>query len=74
LAGRDAVMPSFWRFSKTVPVHKPSFLERAASEIVPSMAICLRVHLCRFPFFDGWRFMGNVAGAECGWVFMDSDG
>ena len=61
LGGREAGMPSFWRFSKTVPIHMPSFLERAASEIVPSMAIFLRVQLCRFPSFDGWGFMGRVA-------------
>ena len=70
LGGRDAGMPSFRRFSKTEPIHKPSFLERATSEIVPSMVICLRVQLCRFPFLDGWVFMGNVAGS----VFMDLHG
>lgn len=78
LAGLEAGMPSFRRFLRTVSIDKSSFLERAASEIVPSMAICLRVQLCRFPFFDGWGFMGNVAGAvlteftwinrEAGWL------
>ena len=70
LAGREAGMPSFRRFLRTVSIDKSSFLERAASEIVPSMAICLRVQLCRFAFFDGWGFMGNVAGS----VLTDSHG
>ena len=62
LAGRDAGMPSFWRFLRTVPILKSSFLERAASGIVPSMASCLRVQLWRFTLFDGWGFMGYVGG------------
>ena len=63
LGGRDAGMPSCWRFLRTVLILKSSFLQRTASEIVPSMAICRRVQMCRFPFFDGWGFMGNGAGS-----------
>ncbi len=57
LAGRDAGMPSCWRFLRTVPTVKPIFLARTASEIFPSMAMCLRVQMCRFPCFDGSGFM-----------------
>jgi len=60
LGGREAGIPNFWRFLRTVLSDKSSFQETAESGIFPSMAICLRVQLCRFPFFDGWGFMGNV--------------
>lgn len=64
LAGRDAAMPSVWRFLRTVPIDKPSFLERAESGMVPSMAMRLQVQTCGFVFLDGWGFISAEEGDQ----------